>query len=468
MVGVRSTPTINSGEPLTQRPQTCKCSIFRFDTSDVTLENIMSSLSNFPNGDPYWLSVCKFLKKYCQVGEFVLGPEEFKDEFPDLIGYSSIDLLTLQKIDWAILHKGQVDRIGYCVAKQISCQLKPVFANEVFVIFSRRGGVFFVKSLIVARSKHMVSLRNILQELSLRNILQEYSYKQEQVLSKVFKDCMFQILSLKDIKAKSRQEIEFVSRLMAQSAYVSDGVALCRWLTRYMCYVDPEDYSIAPHGLLNGYWETWITKAIVDYLKPSHYCVDVGANCGYFSLVMADCVGSSGRVLSVEANPKLANLLDKTIAINGFSTYTKVVQKAVSNVTGTSVNLVVSGSNLGCASIVVEEINDAKSYVVETITIDDLVQSWPRVDFIKIDAEGAEPLIWDGMVHTLESNPNLSIVMEFSAPRYTEPRAFIEKIMAQGFLLRYIDFDSSLKEINADHLITMTSTGHCDLFLSRS
>lgn len=72
--------------------------------------------------------------------------------------------------------------------------------------------------------------------------------------------------------------------------YLGNDMILSRFLTKYMCYVDSQDMSLTPHLCLNAYWESWITQAMVRILERGFYYLDIGANCGYYSLIMGDVV----------------------------------------------------------------------------------------------------------------------------------------------------------------------------------
>jgi hypothetical protein len=79
-------------------------------------------------------------------------------------------------------------------------------------------------------------------------------------------------------------------------AVAIDGeTILCRILGRYKIYVDSHDWGISPHLMLDGVWEIRTTEVVVDLLLPGMTAIDVGANLGYFTLLMAGLCGPSGR-----------------------------------------------------------------------------------------------------------------------------------------------------------------------------
>jgi FkbM family methyltransferase len=251
-----------------------------------------------------------------------------------------------------------------------------------------------------------------------------------------------------------RCELEMLSRQHYQTARLSDRVLLCRVLGKYIVYADPEDVGITPHLCLDGFWESWITIAMARVLKPGWYCVDIGANHGYYTLIMADAIEANGRVLAVEPQPQLAELLRLTLEVNGLHRHTTVLQKAVADTVSKTTHLVVP-RHRGLDATLHREATGADDVVeVETVTLDQITADWPRVDLIKIDAEGAEESIWRGMRQTLERHQGITIMMEINCARYANPQAFLHEILGAGFPLRYIDYDATIKNLTEEQILT--------------
>jgi hypothetical protein len=91
-----------------------------------------------------------------------------------------------------------------------------------------------------------------------------------------------------------------------------------------------------------------------------------------------------------------------------------------------------------------------------------------QIDFIKMDAEGSEPRIFEGMKNLIINNPNLTIICELNPPLISaasvDPQKFLEKIRSYGFILRYIDVDSIPKEASIEELLQL---GVVDLYLKK-
>lgn len=225
----------------------------------------------------------------------------------------------------------------------------------------------------------------------------------------------------------NRETLEGYCQSKTQYAYLGNGEALTRVLGKYMMYVHTEDVSLVPHFILNGFWESWITQALL-YIQPGMRCIDVGANHGYYSLVLAELSGAD--VYAFEPQPKLARLLRKTANVNGFRNQIHVAQAAVGAKSGVMDLILPEAGSYGGVfarrSTLQQTEEEEVLGVAVVVTLDDEVPG--EVGFIKIDAEGFEPHIWAGMQRHLQSRP--TILMEFSPHSYEDPERFLDEIKA--------------------------------------
>jgi hypothetical protein len=101
---------------------------------------------------------------------------------------------------------------------------------------------------------------------------------------------------------------------------------------------------------------------------------------------------------------------------------------------------------------------------VSAMRLDDILP--PKVDFIKIDIEGAEWEAWRGMQETVARNPEIQIFMEFNGARYDGRAAdFLAEIISSGMRLGFVDFDGQTKP--CDEQLILAQTGDVTLFLER-
>ena len=264
-----------------------------------------------------------------------------------------------------------------------------------------------------------------------------------------------------------RRYLEANARRHAQTVHLAEGTVLCRVLAKYLMFVDPHDLGVTPRLCLDGYWESWITGVVARSVPPGGWCVDIGANHGYYTLIMADAVGRQGRVLAVEPNPLLSELLALSVEVNGLRTQTTIVQKAVTDGRTPRVRLVVPSRRGACATICRDATAADQVVDVDAASVDELTAEWPQVDLVKVDAEGAEDLIWRGMRRTIEQNPGLAVLLEFVPSRYRDPCGFVREIQVAGFSLREVGYDSEIVPVSEAVLIQGDEDAGRMLFLRR-
>ena len=246
-------------------------------------------------------------------------------------------------------------------------------------------------------------------------------------------------------------EPEAEIRALCQTAYLGNHEALCRILGRYKMYVDTRDIGIASHLMLEGYWEMWVTAAMMRCVRRGSVVADVGANLGYFTLLLADLTGAEGRVLSFEPNPNLTRLLRKSIAVNGFTGFADLHEMALGASEGTSAMEIQIEQPGGGHMAHSKEGNGGGDQV--RIGRFDEIEHALEVEFIKMDVEGFEPQVWAGMTRILEQRRPLTIFMEFTVGRLPDPAGFLEQILSYGFSLELISFNHGIVPVTRAEIL---------------
>jgi FkbM family methyltransferase len=224
-------------------------------------------------------------------------------------------------------------------------------------------------------------------------------------------------------------------------------------------YLNLSDQVIARSLITMGTWERYETDVFAGFVEEGMVVVDVGANLGHYTLEAARRVGKYGKVFAFEPEPHNFELLCRNVEANGYSNVLPI-RKALSNRTGTS-SFALSSDNLG-AHRITDSTDSGKAIQVETIPLDEFLRTYGmKVDLVKMDAEGAEALILDGMSEALAANPDLIIFTEYM-PRAiaavgTSPDAFLEKLVDAGFSVNMIDDESNrITEIAPDQIAAVT------------
>ncbi len=255
------------------------------------------------------------------------------------------------------------------------------------------------------------------------------------------------LLALRQFASMDRFALEALCRAQAQPVYLGDHRAICRILSRYKLFLDTRDRGFAANVLLDGYWEMWLTIFMCRRIQPGMVVVDVGANFGYYTLLLAGLVGPEGHAVAIEPNPAVAALLRQSVALNGFASRTSVIGAAAGADPLEEALLYSPHGEFKTACIIespkmVNSVNGTLQHVRQ-VKIDDIVAAKPRVDFLKIDAEGAEESIIEGMRQCIEDYKP-SFILEFNAARCKEPEKLIRQLTSIYKIVCYLDFHSNL------------------------
>ncbi|MFC1904404.1 FkbM family methyltransferase [Chloroflexota bacterium] len=209
-------------------------------------------------------------------------------------------------------------------------------------------------------------------------------------------------------------------------------------------FVQTRDIGLGRPLLVLGSYERGTTRLFKETIQEGMTVIDIGANIGYFTLIAARLVGGEGRVFAFEPEPHNFDLLVKNLELNEYSNVIPV-SKAVSNRNG-SARLYLDKNNWGAHSLSEECPThfSGVSVEVEIQTLDDFLKDYGgKVDFIKIDAQGAEPAIIQGMTNVIKHNKDLKMVVEFwpEGLRHfgSSPEEFLDRLVGYGIKLYRID-----------------------------
>lgn len=279
------------------------------------------------------------------------------------------------------------------------------------------------------------------------------------------------------LATEQRSAIEQWCRGRAHSVPTPSGETLCRVLGELTMAVTLKDLSIAPHLALDGFWETWNSICLARNLVKGWKSIDVGANFGYFSLLIAMLTGA--EVEAWEPSNVLLPLLKQNIAMNGMGSLVTTMGYAAGSEPADAF-LLHEPSDFGSAvvrelapstfvapiagetGVAIPSYPELSAQPIKVLRLDDTRLS--GVDFVKIDAEGKEPEIWQGMQRLVSSGDLKAVLMEWSPKRYADPKGFLESIEKAGFRVSVVDATGTPKPPSGD--IT-TVDGHLDLWLRR-
>jgi FkbM family methyltransferase len=214
---------------------------------------------------------------------------------------------------------------------------------------------------------------------------------------------------------------------------------------------------------INGVYGELDTKIIRDNIKEGDIVIDIGANIGYYTLIFAQLVGSSGKVFAFEPEPKNFEILRKNIEINNYQNII-AEQKIVSDESGMTKLFIAEQGIVG------HRINQQKSsqkfIEVESIILDNYIKKLNldnKINFIKIDVEGSEPKVLEGAKEIMQKSNQLKIFTEFNrefVKKYgIEPKEMIDLLYRNGFKIYLPNYkENKINLTNVNELLTSKET----------
>jgi len=212
-------------------------------------------------------------------------------------------------------------------------------------------------------------------------------------------------------------------------------------------------------GLLtHGIHEPFETKIMQEEIKKDDIILDIGANIGYYTLIFAKLVGKHGKVFAFEPDQSNFLLLKRNVEINGYENVV-LIEKAIFNKTGKT------KLYLSEIAAIDHRIYDPtykresrKCVTVEAICIDDYFKNYTgKIDFIKMDIQGAEGIAFQGMLNLLKKS-DVKLIVEFFPNGLkaagTDPEECLKLLVGLGFELYDInEKEKKMKPINILELL---------------
>ena len=199
----------------------------------------------------------------------------------------------------------------------------------------------------------------------------------------------------------------------------------------YSFHCDLRD-TISREVCFAGHYEPQETALVQSILHPGMSFVDVGANWGYFTLLAASLVGTSGRVLSLEPDPRLFPILQENVTRSELTQVT-VLQVAAAHEPG---SLMLAGyaeedGNFGVSRIVASSGKEQKIFQVRSDSLDRILhqQKFSSVDLMKMDIEGAETFAIAGLEKSIAETKIKRLLLELHPAQLAEHGSSIDAVI---------------------------------------
>ena len=172
----------------------------------------------------------------------------------------------------------------------------------------------------------------------------------------------------------------------------------------------PADRVVSRTLRETGMWEPFESHLVLQLLAPGSVFVDAGANIGYFTLLAASAVGESGAVFAFEPEPENFRLLEASVAFNGLGDRVNAIMAGLAD-RETEGRLYLSRDNLGDHQIFPDE-PGRDSVLIRLLRGSDYFSGQvDRIDLLKVDVQGAETAVINGLMPFLQSQAGATRIL---------------------------------------------------------
>ncbi len=256
-----------------------------------------------------------------------------------------------------------------------------------------------------------------------------------------------------------------------------DEVGFPMWGSPYKLHIPRE---LRPIYL--GYFhfldhEPLTRRVFANLLRPGSAVIDVGANIGYYTLLAAARVGVKGKVHSVECSRETLAILKENVRRNNLKNVT-IYPVAAAKERG---ELRLNVSAIGLSLLPLHEnwpkvSGSGTTVTVPAVPLDELISS--PVHAVKIDAEGADLEVLQGMKRILSENQSISVIVEWAPPLLAEagkdPLELPRWLREAGFTKITVLDETTNKRTSVDAVVDQVRAGNLpprwvgDLFAQRA
>lgn len=181
--------------------------------------------------------------------------------------------------------------------------------------------------------------------------------------------------------------------------------------------------------------ELWLVQArekehmvmLNSALKPGMTVLDIGANIGYYSVMMGKLVGEGGKVYAVEPSASNSNLLNINLGLNGMNGLVETFSVGIADKTAERNFFESEKSNWHTfypkvhSGEETESLVGSTAFTVPVVSLPDFLEGKRRIDLMRMDVEGFEVEILTGLLPLLKDESfGPSILFEVHQPRYDD------------------------------------------------
>jgi FkbM family methyltransferase len=242
-----------------------------------------------------------------------------------------------------------------------------------------------------------------------------------------------------------QEEITFLRNRM--TTYLGDGIALTYLVDETPMLVRSNDSGIALNLIDGGIYEEDNLTVLLSFVRDDTVFLDIGANLGYFSLQIAQRIKNVGKVHAFEPVPELHELFRRNVFLNGLRHAVELHPFGLSDRNET-VQFSVRRGDLGSGTIGAAPSPEFQSLSARVRRLDDVFSEDFTCDLVKIDVEGHEFQVLNGMRQIIDRSPHIKILFECFGIGDPADKGRIERLLGDlGFDLYVVSANATLRKL---------------------
>lgn len=177
--------------------------------------------------------------------------------------------------------------------------------------------------------------------------------------------------------------------------------------------LDIKESNIYKQLALDGTREVAATKVMPSFISPGDIILEAGANIGYYTIMMAQLIEKKGKIFALEPDPDNYIQLVRNLELNKIDqSLVQTKQLGVADSVGEMQFYVTRNSNLHSMVKPKDPTTIKHVETIKTTTIDAFASAHTRPNVIRMDVEGFEVHIINGMANLLKSPEPLKMFIE--------------------------------------------------------
>ncbi|KPK78182.1 MAG: hypothetical protein AMJ79_00415 [Phycisphaerae bacterium SM23_30] len=160
---------------------------------------------------------------------------------------------------------------------------------------------------------------------------------------------------------------------------------------------------------VDGMEDTQEARALLKLARPKDKVLEIGCHHGFYTMLLAQVVGSEGRVLALEAEAKNALIAQAQAVLNNLGATVMVMHRAGADKSGPLTITTSDGSNAHAVTNI-----ESGGMNVEAVTGDELAETYGPFNLLKIDVEGFEGQVLAGCKEILSTRPKIALELHLA------------------------------------------------------